>query len=314
LVKKGFRTPEELRVKEQAVTEAEYTLKSDQKRLDVLEKYTRERQMEELTTKAADAQLEVERVRSSGAAAVAKARTDLEVADATAKLEHKQLDRIKRQIELCVLQAPADGTVVYSHKDKKPLDLGSAVHFKQKLFSITNLSQMQVRAFVHESDIKKVRRGMPAEVRVDALPGLTLHGAVESVADFYDGDRHWLSGGVKEYETIIAIDGVSDAGLKPGMTSQVQIHVGELSDCLVVPVPAVMEQDGHHFCYVLGGGDAERRRVTIGASTENLVEITGGLAEGEKVALDARRRWQSQSDGGEGDDEATVEEVVADAR
>jgi RND family efflux transporter MFP subunit len=314
LVKKGFRTPEQLRAKQQAVEQADYELRSNQERLNVLEKFTRRRQVAELTAKAEEAAREVDRARSSSAALIAKAQSDFDVAEATARLERKQLERIERQIELCVIPASADGTVVYSHAKKDPLELGVSVHFKQALFSISNLSQIQVRAFVHESEVKKVRPGISAEVEVEALPGLTLHGTVQDVANFYDSTRHWLSGGVKEYETIIRIDGSAEAGLKPGMTSQVRIHVGDLSDCLVVPVPAVVEHDGHHFCYVLGGVDAERRRVTIGASTENLVEITGGLVEGEKVALDARRRWQSKSVGSEGDDEATVEEAVADVR
>jgi RND family efflux transporter MFP subunit len=316
LVKKGFRTPEALRAKEQAVEQVNYELTSNQERLDVLRKYTRKRQVAELTAKAEEAGRELDRAKSSSAALVAKAQSDLDVAEATARLEHQQLERLERQIELCVVVAPTHGTVVYSHGNKDPLDPGDTVNFKRKLFRITNLSQMQVKAFVHESDVKKVRRGTPAEIRVDAMPGLTLRGKVEDVADFYDGTRHWLSGGVKEYETIVAVDAVSEAGLKPGMTSQVKIHVGELSDCLVVPVPAVVEKDGRHYCYVISGQAVQCRPVTIGGSTESYVEITEGLTEGEKVALDARHRWQSELESGKGDGEAAREEAtsVADAR
>ncbi len=298
LVKKGFRTPEQLRAKEQAVEQASYELTSNEERLEVLKQYTRKRQVAELTAKADEAGRELERAKGSSAATVAKAQSDLDVAEATARLEHQQLQRLQRQIELCEITAPSRGTLVYSHGQKDPLDPGDTVHFKQKLFTITNLARMQVKAFVHESDVKKVRGGLPAEVRVDALPDLTLRGQVESVADFYDGTRHWLSGGVKEYSTIIAIDGVPEGGLKPGMTSQVQIRVGELSDCLTVPIPAVVDNDGRYYCYVMTSDGAERRSVRIGANTESYVEITQGLAERERVALDARYRWQSELDNG----------------
>jgi RND family efflux transporter MFP subunit len=313
LVKKGFRTPEQLQAKQRAVEKADYELRSNEERLRVLENFTLRRQEAELTAKADEAERELTRAIDSSQAGVNKAQSDVDLAQATARLEHQQLERIGKQIELCTVRAPSDGIVVYARNEKDPLDLGDAVYFKRKLCSITNLTRMQVQAFVHESDVKKVRRGMPTEITVDALPGLTLRGTVEQVGDFYDGTRHWLSGGVKEYETIVTINDAPQSGLKPGMTSKVQIHVGELSDCLVVPVPAVVEHDGHYFCYVLDGQYAERRRVTIGASTENLVEITEGLAEGEKVALDARRR-QSELEGGEGNREATLEKAVADAR
>src|SRR5207247_9766216 len=45
LVKKGFRTPEQLRAKEQEVMRAQYFLSRDQSKLRVLEEYTRARQI-----------------------------------------------------------------------------------------------------------------------------------------------------------------------------------------------------------------------------------------------------------------------------
>jgi RND family efflux transporter MFP subunit len=311
LVKKGFRTPEQLRAKEQAVEQANYELTSNEERLAVLKEYTRKRQVAELKAKAEEAARELERANGSSAATVAKAQSDLDVAEATASLERKQLERLQTQIQLCEIAAPTDGTLVYSHGQKDPLEPGDTVHFKQKLFTITDLDRMQVQAFVHESDVKKVRVGLPAEVRVDALPNLALQGKVEDIADFYDGTRHWLSGGVKEYETIVAIDGVPEGGLKPGMTCQVQIHVGELSDCLAVPIPAVADDDGQYYCYVVTGDAATRRPVKVGASTDSYVEITEGLKEGDTVALDARHRLQSELEGGKGSDETPLDDSTA---
>jgi RND family efflux transporter MFP subunit len=298
LVKKGFRTPEQLRAKQQAVMRAEYYLSRDQDKLQVLERFTRERQAAELTAKAAEAKLELERAESSASATIAKAQSDVEVARATARLEREQLNGIDRQREHCSVQAPADGTLIYSGDAKNRIELGTIVHYKQRLFSVPDMTKMQVKAFVHESEVKKVRPGMPAEIRVDALPSLTLQGAVSDVATFYDPTRHWLSGGVKQYATIIKIDQLPDVGLKPGMTAQVSIRVGELSENLVVPIPAVAAWQGRHYCYVLGPAGVQRRQVKIGTNTANFVEIVEGLREGEKVALDARYRAASELDDG----------------
>lgn len=301
LVKKGFRSPEQLRVKAQALERAKYDLSRDEEKLMVLQQYTLKRQKAELSAKAEETVRELERAKSSSAALATKAKTDWEVAQATAKLERKQLERIEQQLALCDVDAPLDGTVVYAHQKKAPLELGVVVHFKQKLFSVTNISEMQVKAFVHESQVKKVGPGMPVAVRVDAMPNLELTGKVKEVANFYDTTRQWMSGGVKDYETIISVDGLPDAGLKPGMTAKVEILVGELSNSLIVPIPAVAEADGRYYCYVVGGQAVDRRPVTLGASTENFVEISEGLGEGEEVALDARQRADSQhtEDGGQ---------------
>jgi hypothetical protein len=153
---------------------------------------------------------------------------------------------------------------------------------------------MLVRAFVHEAEVQKVKPGMPVQVRVDAFPELVLEGEVAVVSDFYDSSRQWLSGGVKEYATMIQIRNLPDAGLKPGMTTRVEIHAGQLTNSLVVPLAAVAAQKGAHYCYVVQAGGIESRPVRIGRNTDRYVEITQGLQPGEEVALDARHRLSSQ--------------------
>jgi RND family efflux transporter MFP subunit len=294
LVKKGFRTPEQLRAKEQAVKRAEYNLSRDEGRIQVLEEYTRRREVTELEAKAAEASRELERAKSTAAAAIVKAETDLEVARATAELKDKQLERIQKQLELCAVRAPTGGTVVYAKEKNKAIELGGVVHYKQRLFSLPSSDQMQVNAFVHESLVKKVRSGMPVEIRIDAFPDLVLQGTVEDVASFYDSTRHWLSGGVKEYAATIAIDELPETALRAGMTAEVKILVDQLANSLVVPVAAVTEKNGRHLCFVLEDDRAEPRLVSIGANTAQYVEITAGLQEGERVALDARRRANAE--------------------
>jgi len=243
-----------------------------------------------LTAMAEEAVRELERIKSSSIAAVTKAESEVEVAEATARLERKQLERIQEQLRFCDLVAPCDGTVVYGHENKDPLVLGNVVHYKQELFTITNMSEMQVKAFVHEAEVKKVQPGMPVEVQIDALPDRTFQGTVQKVANFYDSTRHWLSGGVKEYETIIRIDNSPEIGLKPGMTAEAKIRVGEITDGFLVTIPAVVEAEGQYYCYVTTDAGIQPRPVSIGNNTATFVEIKSGLAEGEIVALDARHR------------------------
>jgi RND family efflux transporter MFP subunit len=298
LVKKGFQTLEQLRSNEQEVKRAQFALSSQEKRLEVLENFTRERQEVELTAKAIEAERDLERAKSSAAAVVAKAQTDMDVAEATARLERAQLERIQQQLQHCQVTANANGTLVYAKDKNKRIEVGAVVHYKQKLFSVPKLSAMQVQAWVHESEVKKIGPGMPADIRVDAFPNLALTGRVKEVASFYDSTRHWLSGGVKEYATTIEIEENPQAALKPGMTSNVTIRVGELSDSLIVPLAAVTEKNERKYAFVVRDGKLEPCPVSIGGNTSNYVEILGGLSEGERVALDARRRAADLEVGG----------------
>lgn len=295
LVKKGFRTPEQLRVKEQSVQQAEYELRGHETRLSVLEKFTKLRQEAELTAKADELKRDLERAQSSAQATLTKAESDLAVAEATLRMERQLLQRIERQLEYCDVKAVTEGTLVYAKDQNKKIELGGTVHYKQRLFSVPDMTKMQVRAFVHESEIKKMSAGLPAEIRVDALPNRVMRGNVVDVATFYDGTRHWLSGGVKEYATLISIEGSVDGSLKPGMTSQVEILVGELKDSLLVPITAVAAKEGRYYCFSVDDRGVSRREVVIGNHTDSFVEVQEGLQEGEHVTLDARRRLDGLS-------------------
>lgn len=290
LVKKGFSTPEQLRSKEQAVKRAEHNLSRDTERLNVLQKYTRQRQVVELEANAQEAVRELERARGSAAAAIAKAETDLEIAQATADLEQQQLQRIQRQLDLCDVTAPAGGTVVYAKEKNKAIELGATVRYKQKLFSIPSSQRLKVNAFVHESVVKQVKPGMPVEVRIDAFADQTLIGTVQDVASFYDSTRHWLSGGVKEYATTIAIQKADGITARSGMTAEVRIEVARLDQSLTVPVSAITQVDNQYYCFVVEDKGVSPRRLSLGMIADDLVEVTQGLEEGAQVALDARRR------------------------
>jgi RND family efflux transporter MFP subunit len=299
LVKKGFRTPEQLRTKDQAVHKAKYNLSRDQEKLRVLEEYMRERQEVELAAKADDAERELQRAQSSRNAVVTKAETDLDASEETTRLESSALAKLEKQLEWCTVRAPQDGIVVYQKDKGARIDLGSTVFFKQKLFSLPDFARMRVKAYIHESMIKKIRPGLNAEVRVDADPTSILPAVVTDVSNFFDSTRQWLSGGAKEYATYVEVLKQADSGLKPGMTAQVKILIDSVADALVVPVQAVTETAGQHYCYLVGTETSQWRRVTVGEANDYYVEIREGLTAGDRVALDARVRAAAEARAGD---------------
>jgi len=294
LVSRGFAQFDQLRFKEMEVEQKSYAVNRDELRLKVLD-YDSRKKMTELRFKEKDARLELERAKKSAQAAVEKARSELLAAEETANLERQQLELIKSRMNNYIVKAPQDGIVVYF---KRPWDEstrigpGATVHYQQPIFSLPDLSQMKVKVRVHESVVKKVKPGQKATIQIDALPNRTLHGTVQSVATL--ADSNWRSS-VKEYPTEIRIDDLPlEAGLKPGMTGEVRIHIDTLHDTLMIPVQAVTEVDKKFYVYVVQDRRVERREVTIGESNEQYVQILSGLQVGELVALDARSRASAE--------------------
>jgi len=58
---------------------------------------------------------------------------------------------------------------------------------------------------------------------------------------------------------------------------------------LVVPTEAITFDKGREVCYVATSNGLERRRVRVGQATQDLLEVTAGLDEGEQVVLDPTR-------------------------
>jgi len=300
LVKKGFGTPENLRAYELNVSNKEFVLTCKEAKLKVLLDFMRKRTETELTAKASEAARKLDRAKKAGAAAIDKAQSDLEAAEAAARVEKQALDRINEQLDKCIVRAPADGVLVYS-KDRwydpsSRIQAGAMVHQMQTLFQLPDLARMQVKVKIHESMVKKVHKGQKADISIESLPGTILHGTVEKVGILADTMGYWDQGGVKEYVTIVKLDDLpEDAGINPGMTAQVKILANELSDVLMVPVQAVAEKEGKHYAYINGLVSAERIEVEVGETNEKFVEIKSGLNEKQKVLLDARSRLTAET-------------------
>jgi RND family efflux transporter MFP subunit len=292
--KKGFGTPEQTRYKELAVEEAKYLLEMQKISLTVLEKYTRKQKVTELNAKAEDAARELIRAGKSGAASVEKAQSDLDAATVTARLEKQEQDRLKVQLDKCVMIAPQDGILVYAKErywdSSARIQAGAMVYFHQTVFTIPDLTRMQVKVKVHESVVKKIQPGLKAEIVMEALPQQVLHGTVLSVGTMAHQEGYWNQG-VKEYLTIVQVTDLPEsAGLKPGMTGEVKVLVKKLPGVLMAPVQAVAERDGKHLAFLVGPQGVDRCEVTVGENNEKFVEVKEGLDEGARVALDARAR------------------------
>ena len=84
-----------------------------------------------------------------------------------------------------------------------------------------------------------------------------------------------------------------------GATATVSIPLGGAVDGLVVPVSAILEEDGIPVTYVQVTGESfSRRPVQVGARTGGRAVITGGLQPGDRVVSGAAYQVRLASLGG----------------
>lgn len=272
MLKIGYVTSSQNTADHLTLQKSEFSLREARTKLEVLQKYSRQKQVKELQ------------------ANVEKALSDELAKKATYELEMSKERKLKVQIASCTLKAPGKGLVVYANEanrfgsNQPQIEEGASVRERQKIFSLPDITQMRVNTKVHESMVDRIHKGLKARIRVDAFAQQVLDGTVENVQPLPDPTSFFASD-VKVYTTLVGIDNPLP-GLRPGMTAQVEILVTQLDDVLSVPVQAVLEFKGKDYVYV-GRPDGEfvRREVKVGTTNDKLVEVKEGLQAGEEVAL-----------------------------
>jgi RND family efflux transporter MFP subunit len=294
LMKKGFRSAEVVRIQQADVARSQLQYESAVLELKVKENYEYKRKTTEFSAKADQAKKKVEQAVATLKAQLSKATSEYDAAKATAEIEQQQFKEYQKQKERTVIKAGQDGIVAYANEawydSSRQIREGATVWSLQKIFSLPDMSKMQVKVNIHESLIKKIKVGQKAEVRIESFPNVVFVGTVKSVSQLADSTRPWLTAGVKQYPSVVTIDDLQGLDLKPGMTAEAKILVGELQSVMVVPVQAVAEHKGDFFAFLATPKGFQRRKVKIGENNETHVQILDGLKEGDQVALDARSR------------------------
>ena len=293
LVKSGYRQPEQLQGSKQEVESAKFNLRRDKESLRVLEKFEHERSLTEFAGKAKEAVRKLDRAKKSAVAKLKKAEGAFENSKSRLKMEEKQLKEFLEEKTKCEIKAPQEGIVAYAESRRwgaQPVGPGVTVYQQQTIFHLPDMTRLKVKVNIHESVVKKVKIGQKAKIRVEAFPNILLDGTVTKVAVLADSSRSWLNNGVKEYTSFVNIDELPEEQLKPGMSAEVEILVGEYENILAVPVQAVTEQRGRHYAFVKVGDEFETRKVKVGHNNDKFIEVVSGLSEGDEIALDARER------------------------
>lgn len=190
------------------------------------------------------------------------------------------------------------------------------------IMSISDLSQMQVRARVDEIDAPLVNAGQKARIYLQSDQNKPVPGEVVRVAA--KGSKQ-LGRDVVTFETIISVLS-DDPRIKPGMTANVEIEVAKQADAVTVPVEAVVhrlrkelaediveEYDRRQnqldlsdrarqaqyikVIYVMEDEQARLRLIDTGIADSRRVEIKAGVEPDDTVIIGPYRSLDQLKDG-----------------
>jgi HlyD family secretion protein len=205
------------------------------------------------------------------------------------KIHLDRLSKIEKQINACSITAPSAGVVFYedvpgeTEEDEIIISEGAAVRRRQVILRLARLDSLAVRIEVAESDMAHLRTDMPADIYVDAMPGVSFQGHVAKIHPYPTRETRG-SVDTKKYEVRVAIDNPSGT-LRPGLTAEVDLSIVELDEVVQVPASSVFEEGDTEYCLVRSKNGWQTRSVVSGPSDNTMTVIREGLEPGEDVAI-----------------------------
>ena len=183
----------------------------------------------------------------------------LDYANARAAVVRAQVavDNARIQLEDTDVRAPVRGTIIEKDVERGTViaSATSNVSGGTVLLKMADLNLVQVRTLVDETDVGKVQPGQRATVTVDAYPNRTFDGTVLKIEPQAQTEQN-----VTVFPVLIRIEN-REGLLRPGMNTEVEIHVGRRDDVLAVPNAALRTQrDVGSAAQVLGVSADEVQR------------------------------------------------------
>jgi HlyD family secretion protein len=169
---------------------------------------------------------------------------------------------------------------------------GGPVSAGTPIATVVDVSRLGLSASVDETDVLLVKTGGSATVELDAATGATYPAKVTAIDQLPTTSAQ---GGVS-YRVRLdlgageAADGGKAPTPRPGMSAVVRLRVREASDAVTVPASAVVDAGGQDTVWTVRGGKAERVPVTLGVQGEDVVQVTTGLQDGQRIVVSGADR------------------------
>ncbi len=206
-------------------------------------------------------------------------QADLDLALADILSAQGQLQNAQANYEHTVLRAPASGTIT-----KVDVKLGEIAQASKEVMILQDVSNLYLEANVNEANIESVKIGAPVVLTFDAFgTDQDFVGKIMKV-----DPASTLISGVVNYKVTASIDATPT--LRPGMTANMTILVGEKDGVIVAPARAIItDKTGKKTVRVVNNKKTKAyTEVEVATGMEGdggFTEITAGLKEGDEIVI-----------------------------
>ena len=227
---------------------------------------------------------------------------DLETAQLQETDAKAQLVKANTNLELAQekmgdvdIRAPISGMVIEKTVEQGQIIASASgnVSGGTTLVKMADLSTVQARALVDETDVGRVQAGQAAQVTVEAYPGRIFRGTVSKIEPQAVVDQN-----VTMFPVLIELANPNRL-LKPGMNSEVSISIAHRTNVATVPNEAVANpRDAATAGVALGLDDRQLREKMAQMRPAPTGGVSGGGDHSGGGPLGGGRSWRDRAESG----------------
>jgi cobalt-zinc-cadmium efflux system membrane fusion protein len=192
------------------------------------------------------------------------------------KISERELDKPPDQRKLTArfdVKAPLDGIIV-----EKSVTVGQLVEPAKVLYTIANPDLLQAVGEIYERDLRLIKPGMTASVRVESFPDIVFPATIAYIGDVVDPETRTIK---------IRCDVTNlEHKLKNDMFVRIHLDVSGQTLALALPQSALIRMGDKTFIFIQHNPEEyERREVVTGPVLGEQIEIQSGARSGERVVV-----------------------------
>jgi len=205
-----------------------------------------------------------------------------EAAQASVKVAEASVDGARDAFEMAQHNL-AESTVrspISGHIARRNVNVGEVVSpvSPAPCFYVVDDSVCKVEAHLPDTKQSSVCIAQKVGMTVDGVPAKRFYGEITHIGGTIDPLSRTL--------TIRARVANPDGLLRPGALARLKILCEERKQVVTAPIRCVVKRNGDATVFVVSSGIASARRVTLGLSGDEEVEIIDGLAPDDLVVID----------------------------
>lgn len=188
------------------------------------------------------------------------------------------------QMSTTLIRSTIDGLIL-----DIPVKVGNSVILSNSfndgttIATVANMNDLIFHGNIDETEVGRIREGMPVSISIGAMPDVTLDATLE-----YISPKGVQTGGANQFEIKAAIRIPKNINIRSGYSANGKIVLATAKHTLTIPEAGLNYEGEQAFVYVVkdstdGKINYERRNIQTGISDGLNIEIKKGLKQNDKI-------------------------------